>query len=93
MKVITIWRGGDFLGVAKDYKSAVKFLIGNRHIKASDEVYVDVDGDFHRYCRIDEYLGEDWADTMTEEWNIREFNNFYDDLYFALEEEEVYSYE
>ena len=87
MKVITIWHDGDFIGVAKDYKSAVKFLIGNRYINASDEIATDI----NKYCRLDEYLGENWADVMAEKWDIYKFNAFYD-WYFAFEENYVYDY-
>ena len=88
MKVITMWHDGDFLGVAKDYKSAVKFLIGNRYIDGSDEIMADI----NKYCRLNEYLGEEWADTMAEKWDIYEFNAFYD-WFFALEENEVNAYD
>ena len=74
------------LTVAKDYKSAVKFLISNRWIKESMEIW-DENGISH--SRLDELLGEDVLDIMTEKWDIDSFNTFWDGSFF-LNEVEVY---
>ena len=73
------------LTVAKDYKSAVKFLIDNRWIKESMEVWHE-DG---TYRRLDEFFGEDVLDIITEKWDIDSFNTFWDGSFF-LNEVEAY---
>lgn len=72
--------------VAKDYKSAIKFLINNGWIKESMEVW-DENGISH--SRLDELLGEDAFDIITEKWNIDSFNTFWDGSFF-LDEVTVY---
>lgn len=86
MTIALVYHDGDFLTAAKDYKAAIKFLIGNRYIAGDDEIFA---GNPNMYCHLDEYLGEAWADVMTEEWNSHEFNAFYD-YWFEIIEVEVY---
>ena len=74
------------LTVAKDYKSAVKFLINNRWIKESMEIW-DENGISH--SRLDELFGENVLDIITEKWDIDSFNTFWDGSFF-LNEVEVY---
>jgi hypothetical protein len=74
------------LTVAKDYKSAVKFLIDNGWIKESMEIW-DENGISHN--RLDELLGEDVLDIITEKWDIDSFNTFWDGS-FLLNEVEIY---
>ena len=73
------------LTVAKDYKSAVKFLIDNRWIEESMAVWNEDD----TYSRLDELLGEDAFDIITEKWDIDDFNDFWTGN-FVLEKAEVY---
>jgi hypothetical protein len=73
------------LTVAKDYKSAVKFLIDNRWIEESMAVWNEDD----TYSRLDELLGEDAFDIITEKWDINSFNTFWDGC-FILNEVKVY---
>ena len=73
------------LTVAKDYKAAVKFLINNGWLEESMEVWNE-DG---TYSRLDELLGEDVLDIITEKWDIDSFNTFWDGSFF-LNEVEVY---
>jgi hypothetical protein len=73
------------LTVAKDYKSAIKFLIDNGWIKESTEIWHE-DG---TYRRLDEFFGEDVLDIITEKWDIDSFNTFWDGSFF-LNEVEVY---
>lgn len=75
----------DIITVAKDYKSAIKFLINNRWIEESMEVWNE-DG---TYSRLDELLGEDAFDIITEKWDIDSFNTFWDGCFF-LNEVKVY---
>ena len=73
------------LTAAKDYKSAIKFLIDNRWIEESTEVWNEDD----TYSRLDELLGEDAFDIITEKWDIDSFNTFWNGSFF-LNEVEVY---
>ena len=86
MTVILVYEENhDLITVAKDYKSAIKFLINNRWIEESMEVWNE-DG---TYSRLDELLGEDAFDIITEKWDIDSFNVFWDGSFF-LNEVEVY---
>lgn len=84
MKVIQInedWHG--FIGIAKDYKSALDFLLNYNWLEDSTEVCVN-----HEWKRIDEVLGEDWFDKM-QSWDVENFNEYWEDS-FMLTEVEVY---
>ena len=73
-----------FIGLAKDYPRAVKFLIDNGWLDDYTEVWVrDTE-----WARLNEVLGEDWADKM-ENWGVGNFNDYWDGS-FILEEREVY---
>ena len=74
------------LTVAKDYKSAVKFLINNRWIEDYTWVWNEIDGSS---VHLIELLGENAMDKMTEEWDIDNFNAFWDENFY-LEEVKVY---
>jgi len=86
MTVILVHEDGHgLITVAKDYKSAIKFLINNRWIEESMEVWNE-DG---TYSRLDELLGEDAFDIITEKWDIDSFNTFWNGSFF-LNEVNVY---
>jgi len=72
------------IGIAKDYKSALEFLMNNHWIEDSTEIWA---GDFY-YQRLDEALGEDWFDKMCS-WDVENFNDYWDGS-FMLTETEVY---
>ena len=72
------------IGIAKDYKSTLDFLLNNHWIEDSTEIWA---GDSY-YQRLDEKLGEDWFDKMCS-WNIGNFNEYWDGS-FMLIETEVY---
>ena len=74
------------LTVAENYKSAVKFLISNRWIEDYTWVWNEIDGSS---VHLIELLGENAMDKMTEEWDIDNFNAFWDGNFY-LEEVEVY---
>ena len=74
------------LTAAKDYKSAIKFLINNGWIKESTEVW----GENGIYStRLDKLFGEDAFDIIIEKWDVDSFNTFWDGS-FMLNEVEVY---
>lgn len=73
-----------FLGVAKDYKSAIQFLIEEYWITEATEVYVDVEGG---WIRLDEYF-DDWK-TEIKNMSRESFEDlFYEDI--SLEDIDVY---
>lgn len=74
-----------FLGVAKDYNSAVAFLLDKHWIHDNAEVW---DERLNYWVKLKDQLGEDWFDDMCR-WTINEFNDYWDGSYY-LEEVEVY---
>ena len=73
-----------FIGLAKDYPSAVKFLIDNGWLDDYTEVWVRE----NEWARLSEVLGEDWADKM-ENGGVENFNDYWDGSFY-FEEREVY---
>jgi len=76
----------DLLTVAKDYKSAIKFLIDNKWIRESTECWNEKND---WWASLKEVLGENCLDIMILEWDIDDFNDFWTGN-FVLEEVEVY---
>lgn len=72
------------IGIAKDYKSALDFLVNNHWIEDSTEVWVGP----AEWARLDEVRGKDWFDKMVN-WGIENFNEYWDGS-FMLIETEVY---
>ena len=75
------------IGVAKDYPSAIDFLIGQHWL--DNEYQVWVDNEISLNFTIAEHLGEDWQIIIRDEWDTEEFNNFFDDSFY-LTIEDVY---
>lgn len=63
------------IGVALNYYHAVLWLIKKRWIYGSLEVWSEKLGD---WVPLEEELGEDWADEMTDRWTLDDFNSFWD---------------
>lgn len=62
------------LGVAKDYPSAVKWLIKQYWI----DDYIDCwDNSAFKYRPIEEMLGKDWREIIVNSWDIKKFNDFF----------------
>ena len=74
------------LCVAKDYQSAVMWLVCNDWLCDNLDVCCDTDTD--EWHSLKDLLGEDWADTIAEKWDVCNFNYFFDG-YFRLEEIDV----
>ena len=72
------------IGIAKDYKSALDFLVNNNWIEDSTEVWIGP----AEWARLDEARGKDWFDKMVN-WGIGNFNEYWDGS-FMLIETEVY---
>lgn len=84
MKVIVIEAQGDgCIAVAKDMKSAVKYLIENKWIEENDTYLIR-----YEWFSIIEKFGKNWEDTISN-MSINEFNESFRYLIY-LDEEEVY---
>lgn len=70
------------INVAKDYQSAIGFLIDNEWLSEHFEIWVD------NVQTIEESLGENWKDIILT-WSIEQFNNYFGSCLY-LTTEEVY---
>lgn len=76
--------------LAKDYESALEFLVNNNWIEDSIEVFVGENEEgMGEYQRVIEVFGEDWVDMMRDHWNINDFNEYWDGSFY-LEEAVIY---
>ena len=78
------------IGVAKDYPSAIDFLVNQGWLDESFEVWVD--NEIGLTQTIEDHLGELWQIIVRDEWNTEEFNNFFDGNFY-LTIEDVYGTE
>ena len=87
MSVITIFEENHgIIGAAKDYKSAIKFLVKENWLDENTEIWDYI----HRQSKLlKDVLGENVIDVITEEWDIRNFNDFFDGS-FLLQSVSVY---
>ena len=91
MKVALMYHDGDYIGTAKDYPTAIKYLIQEKYIDEDDEVspFVIVEGmpgeGHFLNGKLKEVVGENWADLMTNHWTSDDFNNFYDYWFEIME--------
>lgn len=74
-----------FLGVAKNYTSALHFLLNEGWISNDVEMYDDND----KIVSIVDYLGNNWFDKQLT-WSINDFNDFWTGHY-SLVKSEVYT--
>ena len=73
------WHGT--IGLAKDYQSALSFLINKYYL--NKETYVwDFDED--AYALIKDKYGENWEQTLRN-WNIENFNKNFEGVFFLYE--------
>lgn len=86
MTVILInedWHG--LVDIATDYTSAIDCLIVGDWLYGKYLIY---DEETESYCPIENILGPDWEEEITN-WNIKKFNEFFDG-HFYLTVKEVY---
>ena len=82
MTVIVIFRGDySIAGVADNYRNAVDYLIRDQWIDDSTKVWNDTASDWEK---IIDLQGENWKNRMRNEWDIEDFNYFFDGI-FSLE--------
>lgn len=90
MNVILIHEDNHGLvGVANNYYNAVKWLIANDWITDNTEICVGEDCYNYQWQPLKEVFGEDWADKMLEQWDIDNFNDYWEGS-FHLEPAEVF---
>ena len=70
------------IGVANNYYNAVKWLIGEHWLDDTTEVWVDCDEDDCHWRTLSEQFGEGWADMMTDQWDINDFNSYFDGSFY-----------
>ena len=75
------------IGVAKDYPSAIDFLVNQGWL--DNEYQVWVDNEISLTFTIAEHIGEDWQIIIRDEWDTETFNNFFEGSFY-LTIEDVY---
>lgn len=74
-KIINVYsdRTNDVLFAAKDYRTAVQTLFGDRWISIKEEIVID-----NEWTTLEDYYyPKDPADLMADDWNIDNFNSFW----------------
>lgn len=72
------------IGIAKDYSSAIDFLINSNWLDGNCELY-EGDG---TYKTVEEDLGKEWKEKILS-WDTETFNNYFEGCFY-LTIEEVY---
>ena len=70
--------------VAESYKAAVKHLFGFHWISPKDEILIE-----NQMTTLEEYFGEECVDMMAEEWDMTDFNEFWNSDFWITEMEVV----
>lgn len=73
------------IGVAKNYSSAIDFLIDTDWLDENFEVWVD--NEDYLTQSIKEKLGEEWVAIIRDDWDIEQFNNFFEGSFYLTVEE------
>ena len=82
MNVITINEDNHgMIGIALNYYNAVKWLIGDGWIDDYTEVAEHSENNNCNWVRLNE-IYEDWVDRMLNEWDIDNFNDFWEGSFY-----------
>lgn len=82
MNVITINEDNHgMIGIALNYYNAVKWLIDDGWIDDYTEVAEHSENNNCNWVRLNE-IYEDWADRMLNEWDINNFNEFWEGSFY-----------
>jgi hypothetical protein len=73
------------IGIAKDYPSAIDFLVNENWLDGKFEVWVD--NEISLTQTLEDHLGELWYVAIRDEWNIEQFNNFFEGNFYLIIEE------
>ena len=75
------------IGIAKDYSSAIDLLVNEKWLNEDYEIWVDDSSISALTQTIKDHLGELWYVAIRDEWDIGQFNDFFDgSFYLAIEE-------
>jgi len=77
------------IGVANNYYNAADWLIINDWISDTTEICIGEDEHSYRWKPLKDVLGEDWEDKMLDQWDINDFNDYWEGSFY-LERVEVY---
>lgn len=78
--VITIQEDNHgLIGIAKDYPSAIDFLVNENWLDGNYELYKD-DG---TYKTVKEDLGEEWKEIILS-WDTETFNNYFEGCFYLI---------
>ena len=70
--------------IAESYKAAVKYLFDRHWISPKDELVIE-----SQMTTLEEYFGEECVDMMAEEWDMTDFNEFWNSDFWITEMEVV----
>ena len=76
------------IGVAKDYQSAIDFLVNENWLDENFEVWVDELDEDYITQSIKDKFGKDWKEIIST-WDAGQFNNFFEGNFY-LNIKEVY---
>ena len=81
-KIINVYsdRTNDVLFAAKDYRTAVQTLFGDKWISTKEEIQID-----NEWSTLEEYFGEEVCDMMSDDWDIDDFNEFWESDFWMEE--------
>ncbi len=72
------------IGVAKNYSSAIDFLVDSDWLDEKFEVWVD--NEDYLTQSIKDKLGENWKEIIST-WDTEQFNNFFEGSFYLVIEE------
>jgi hypothetical protein len=68
------------IGIAKDYPSAIDFLVDSNWLDGKFEVWVD--NEISLTQTLEDHLGELWYVAIRDEWDTEQFNNFFNGSFY-----------
>lgn len=72
------------IGIAKDYLSAIDFLVNENWLDEKFEVWVD--NEDYLTQSIKDKLGKNWKEIIST-WNTEQFNNYFEGNFYLVIEE------
>lgn len=85
MQVFVLFNSkNEIICIAESYKVAVDYLFGFHWISPKDELVID-----NEVTTLEEYFGEECVDMMAEEWDMTDFNEFWNGDFWITEMEVI----